>query len=427
MFRYFKLTYKIFSLSIKYIFMDKNNIESCNKFYDNFLQLGIIPIKIFQWIVNYTYHLYDEENKSLLFEMFYHKIMNQCQTHDISYTKQILNKYNLHIHNLELINSGSIGQVYKGEWKGSVIAVKIQHPDVNETTLYWFSIFKIIFFILKYTNNLKKLNLDWESLQIYFRSQFDFCEEGKNLEKFYKYYNKNDYVIIPKAYFYKKDVLIMDYIESENLDLIEKKYSKYTFFKIVNFFHLLLEDMFENKPYLHGDFHGGNYGIIMNPENSKKFKIVLYDFGLIIPNSTNLSLMFISIPYNSPDLYLRSFLNIFNMDPKFENFIRPLVLQHGKHQNVSFNDILKTVIKNKGDLKISLETIFLITTFLNTEKFRKVSNKNIIDKISILEEFKCFEEHYDNLVSYYFNDDKSFLEDDIRLKNIQGKDNNFSS
>ena len=49
----------------------------------------------------------------------------------------------------------------------------------------------------------------------------------------------------------------------------------------------------------------------MNPENSKKFKIVIYDFGLIIPNSLNLSLIYIAIPYNSPELYLKSFLHPF--------------------------------------------------------------------------------------------------------------------
>ncbi len=422
MFRYLKLTYQISSLTIRYFLMDKNNQQSCDKFYDDFLKLGIIPTKIFQWIINYTYHLTNHENKSLLFEIFYHRIMDQCQIHDLAYSQKILRKYNLQINNLELIKSGSIGQVYKGEWNNKIVAVKIQHPEVNETTKYWFSFFKFAFFLIKITNNVKKLNLDWDSLKVYFKSQFDFREEGKNLKKFYQYYDENEYIIIPQPYFYEKDILIMEYIESQSLDLIEQNYSKYTYSKISNFMILIIEDMFENKPYLHGDFHGGNYGIIINSENTNKFKIVLYDFGVIIHNSIDLRLMYTSILYDCPELYLRSFSNIFNIEnnlkDKFKDVMEPIILEHFKNQNVSFNDMLKTFIVNNGNIKISLESIFLITTFLNTEKFRKVIKINMIDKISMLEEFKCFPTFYENLVSYYFNDDKSFLEDDKIIKNF---------
>jgi predicted unusual protein kinase regulating ubiquinone biosynthesis (AarF/ABC1/UbiB family) len=44
---------------------------------------------------------------------------------------------------------------------------------------------------------------------------------------------------------------------------------------------IILDDMFANSSYLHGDFHTGNYGIIID---NNSFKVVLYDFGLIIKN-----------------------------------------------------------------------------------------------------------------------------------------------
>ncbi len=423
MLKYIISTYKIITLFFKYSILNKNDYENCKNFYNEFLSLGTVPVKIFQWIINYTYHLpSNKNNKNLLFQMFYEKIMNQCQTHDISYTKNILSKYNINIDNLLLLNSGSIGQVYKGKWNDKIVAIKILHPDVNNTTNYWFYVLKIIFFILKVTNNLKKLKLDWESLQIYFKSQFDFREEGKNLEKFYKYYIDNDYVIIPKPYFYQKDILIMDYIESQSFDILEKSCSKYLTFKMYNFMLIIMEDMFLNMPYLHGDFHNGNYGIIIK-ENS--FKIVLYDFGLIIPNSVDICLIYSSVLFKNPNTYAESLINIFKIDQKFTSVIKKMVVKEIEEENVNFNDILEIVFQNKGDIQISLESIFLITTFLNIEKFKKVSNRNILDKISILEDLNCFKKYCDNLISFYFDNDKSFLDRKNMYDSIHFKERHF--
>ncbi len=423
MLKYIISTYKIITLFFKYSILNKNDYENCKNFYNEFLSLGTVPVKIFQWIINYTYHLPSKKNnKNLLFQMFYEKIMNQCQTHDISYTKNILSKYNINIDNLLLLNSGSIGQVYKGKWNDKIVAIKILHPDVNNTTNYWFYVLKIIFFILKVTNNLKKLKLDWESLQIYFKSQFDFREEGKNLEKFYKYYIDNDYVIIPKPYFYQKDILIMDYIESQSFDILEKSCSKYLTFKMYNFMLIIMEDMFLNMPYLHGDFHNGNYGIIIK-ENS--FKIVLYDFGLIIPNSVDICLIYSSILFKNPNTYAESLINIFKIDQKFTSVIKKMVVKEIEEENVNFNDILEIVFQNKGDIQISLESIFLITTFLNIEKFKKVSNRNILDKISILEDLNCFKKYCDNLISFYFDNDTSFLDRKNIYESIHFKERHF--
>ena len=382
MLRYIKLTYNLFKVSFNYFTIDKNNKDDCEKFYNNFLKLGTVPIKICQWIVNYSYHISKGE-KSLLFEFFYKKIMNNCEYHNISYTHNIIKKYNLRIDDLELLNSGSVGQIYKGKLDNKTVAIKILHPDINYTTDYWFFIMKILFFLLKITNNLKKLNLEWESIKTYFISQFDFRMEGKNLEIFYEYYLNNNHVIIPKPYFYKKDILIMDYIESYNLDILEKTSSDYDLFKIYNFMFLLLGDMFNNSRYLHGDLHNCNYGFILGENNL--YKIVLYDFGLIISNSVDISLIFCTQLFNEPNLTTQSFMNIFEIDKKFYDIINNMVLKD-LDNNIDFNEMLKIVIENNGDIKISLETIFLISLFLNTQKFKKVDTRNIIDKISMLEE-----------------------------------------
>lgn len=405
MFRYIKLTYNLCKIFINYIIIDKNNEYDCEKFYNNFLKLGTIPVKLCQWIVNYSYHL-SNNKKSLLFTTFYKKIMNNCQYHDINYTHDIFKKYNIQVTDLKVINSGSVGQIYKGLWNDKIVAIKVLHPEINYTTDYWIFVLRIIFFILKITNILKKLNLEWQSIKTYFTSQFDFRMEGKNLEIFYDYYFNNNYIIIPKPYFYEKDLLIMDYIESYNLDKIEESYSNYTLYKIYNFMSIILDDMFDNSSYLHGDFHNGNYGIIID---NNSFKVVLYDFGLIVPNSVDISLLFCTPMFKESDICTESFMNVFRIDKKFYLIIKDLINKDSEQGNIDFNEIIKIVIENDGDIQISLETIFLISTFLNIKKLKKIDTRNIIDKISLLEEFNCFEKYYENLVSYFFEDDKTCL------------------
>jgi len=413
MLTYIKLTYKLCKIIINYFILDKDNNNECEKFYDNFIEIGTVPIKLCQWIINYNYHL--TKKRSFLLTLFYKKVMNNCHNHNIEYTYNIFKKYNIKVSDLKLINSGSVGQIYKGIWNNKIVAIKVLHPDINYTTDYWFFVMRIIFFGLKLTNNLKKIKLDWESIKIYFISQFDFRMEGKNLEIFYEYYKNNNYVVVPKPYYYEKDLLIMDYIESFNLDIIEDNFSDYTLYKIYNFMILILSDMFNNSPYLHGDFHNGNYGIIIN---NNSFKIVLYDFGLIIPNSVDISLLFCTPLFNEPQLFTNSLMNIFNIDKKFYSKLNNLVIKDIEKKYVNFNEILQIVIENDGDIKISLETIFLISTFLNMEKLKK-DTRNIIDKISLLEEFECFEKYYKNLVSYCFDDDLSFLERENIAKNLK--------
>lgn len=420
MFYYITSTFKLFSIITKYFVLDKNNKEDCQNFLNNFLTLGTVPVKMCQWVINYTYHLPSKNRKTLLFKMCYEQIMNKCQTHDIYYTQDILKKYDIKVKNLKLINSGSIGQVYSGEWNGKIVALKVLHPDVNSTTNYWFYVLKIIFFILKVSNNLKKLNLDWESLKIYFRSQFDFREEGKNLEKFHEYYKNNDYVIIPYPYFYKKDLLIMDYIDSQSFDILEKSYSKYNIFKIYTFMLLMIEDMFFNLPYLHGDLHNGNYGIILRDNNS--FQVVLYDFGLIIPNSVDICLIYNAMNFKEVDKYIESLLNVYNIDKNFISIIKPVAQKEIEKENVNFNEILDLVVQNDGELKITIESIFLLTAFFNNQRFKNVSSRDaIIDKISVLEDLNCLPDYCDKLISFCFEQDTSFLDRKKIFESIYSK------
>ena len=89
------------------------------------------------------------------------------------------------------------------------------------------------------------------------------------MDYFYDNYKNNDYIIIPKVYKHSKNIIIMEYIEGEqisNLDVYER--SKY----------IMLSLLFcnNNKFILncnHGDMHFNNF---------KKYdfnKLVIYDFG----------------------------------------------------------------------------------------------------------------------------------------------------
>ena len=140
--------------------------------------------------------------------------------HDIKHTKYLYKKHfnenlldNYEI--IDLIGSGSIGQVYKIKEKetNKELVMKVKHHILNHK-YYYSRDFKIIYkikYFNKYFYNYFPFNLvDFLGR---FYKQSDFINESNNLLYFYNNYKDNKYIIIPKLIKTSRDIIIMEHIE----------------------------------------------------------------------------------------------------------------------------------------------------------------------------------------------------------------------
>lgn len=245
---------------ISYIKSLKNSIDGC----------GFMMIKCVQWLLPAYDLLYPD---TLLYDNF--KIFfDKCMIHDIRYTQKMFwNMYNTsiydHFENLNVIGSGSTGQVYVCEHIQShqKYAIKVLHPNV----IHEYKIFKTFMHILSKFVNYKDY-LPINDIDIFFKcleNQIDLNYEYRYNQKFYELYKDVENIIIPKIYKSSKEILIMEYLEGETFD--SKSLGHYDSYK--NLMKLII---FTNNNCLHGlchgDIHNGNWSI-------KKDKLVVYDYA----------------------------------------------------------------------------------------------------------------------------------------------------
>ena len=155
----FSYIYKMYSYTrllynVRYISKNNISINNDDTLIDLFIEIiencGSMAIKCVQWVLPRYQLTHSNSKLAKKFEKFY----KNCYEHDLSHTKRIyynnfneilLDNYEI----LEIIGSGSIGQVYKiRDLKTyKIYALKVSHPNLNID----FYIFKLYFkIILKY-------------------------------------------------------------------------------------------------------------------------------------------------------------------------------------------------------------------------------------------------------------------------------------
>ena len=278
----------IFNLSkllfLSYFFCDRPKKYKLLKRYIN--NSGCIFIKCIQWI---TPLLEKQDINNNLLNIL-SSVYEDNYIHDIKYTKylykkhfneELLNEYEI----IDVIGSGSIGQVYKIKDinTDNLYAMKVKHPEIESQILLFKRIFSIIYNIKIFNKlfyNYFPFNLV-DFLQDFYK-QTDFINESNNLLQFYNKYKDNKFLIIPKLIKTSKDIIIMEYIEGKCLD--ELDISEYRKSKIIFLLYLFIRNNMMITNYNHGDLHKFNWKI--SDEKYKNInKIIIYDFGYCFSNN----------------------------------------------------------------------------------------------------------------------------------------------
>lgn len=275
----FKLIYgytKIaFKLSYYHLFkIDIKNDEKILKILkDDINNSGFMIIKSVQWLLPSLNLIYPNTKLYDIFNIFY----ENCSIHDIKYTENIYYDYfKKYIYEdydiLEILGSGSIGQVYKVQniHTNKYYALKILHPNVE----YEYKVFSIFVYILSQFINFKKYIPihDYDKFFRNIRDQIDLNKESNNCKNIYNMYKGNNNIIIPKVYSHGEKFILMEYINGKELK--SSNLREYDTYKI-----LLQLIIFANNCCLngacHGDLHKGNWKFQDN------CKLIVYDYGYI--------------------------------------------------------------------------------------------------------------------------------------------------
>jgi len=250
---------------------------------DKINKCGYIVIKFTQWTTSRLLLMKNTEDNIRVIKKM-EDIYENCHTHTLNETNKLYNlDYNRDISEdykiLEIIGSGSIGQVYKAIDKKTdkFVAIKVKHYDIEYKYKLSYLVIRYIIFIFKIFPylNYKYFPIDLSEFLNQVNNQLNFENESKNGHRLYEEFYNNDMVIIPKILKSSKNIIIMDYIDCDDFDTLNISNIRKRHISL--YFTMILYQMtFVNK-FTHGDIHKGNWKIKYYKDNS--FQIVFFDFG----------------------------------------------------------------------------------------------------------------------------------------------------
>ncbi len=186
------------------------------------------------------------------------------------------------------IGAASLAQVHRATVRatGQRVAVKVQHPALDEWAKLDLALTSLAFSIVK--RWFPEYDLTWlsDEMQLSLPQELDFALEGENATRAREYFSHvpDAPVIIPKVIWAKRRILVMDYVSGfrtddlKSLDEhgIDRDEVSAALARIFN------EMIFGTNAPLHCDPHGGNIAIRYNPNRRGKanFDVILYDHGL---------------------------------------------------------------------------------------------------------------------------------------------------
>jgi aarF domain-containing kinase len=186
------------------------------------------------------------------------------------------------------IGAASLAQVHRAVVRetGQRVAVKVQHPALDEWAKLDLALTRFTFETLKYW--FPEYDLTWlsEEMEVSLPQELNFQQEGANATRAREYFSKvkDAPVVIPEVLWAKRRILVMEYVSGHRPDDlvyldshgIDRDEVSAALARIFN------EMIFGTNAPLHCDPHGGNIAIRHNPSRSNKanFDVILYDHGL---------------------------------------------------------------------------------------------------------------------------------------------------
>ncbi|PQE30509.1 hypothetical protein CJF32_00010217 [Rutstroemia sp. NJR-2017a WRK4] len=189
--------------------------------------------------------------------------------------------------NPQPIGAASLAQVHLATVKesGQKVAVKVQHPNLQEWAPLDLALTRFTFSTLK--RFFPEYDLEWLSseMEVSLPIELDFTEEGKNALRTKEYFSKIPELplVIPDVLWAKKRILVMEnvsghrpddlaFLDSNGIDRDEVSAALSRIFN---------EMIFGNGAPLHCDPHGGNIAVRKNnTRRGANFDVILYDHGL---------------------------------------------------------------------------------------------------------------------------------------------------
>ncbi|KAK3050478.1 hypothetical protein LTR09_008389 [Extremus antarcticus] len=186
------------------------------------------------------------------------------------------------------IGAASLAQVHVAVLKdtGEKVAVKIQHPSLDEWSKLDLALTGFVFRTLK--RFFPEYDLTWlsDEMEHSLPKELDFREEGRNAERMKEYFSRvrGSPLVVPEVKWARRRILVMEYITGHRPDDlqfldangIDRDEVSAALARIFN------EMIFGPGAPLHCDPHGGNLAVRLNPNKRKprNFDIILYDHGL---------------------------------------------------------------------------------------------------------------------------------------------------
>lgn len=295
MFTFLKYLYKytrLYYLISQFIQSELKDLQLLDSIVYQINLCGSVAIKLTQWLLPKIELMISspediKNNKKSIITQKLESLYENCINHSENETKLVYQKsfnsdFDSDYEIISILGSGSIGQVYhiKNKSDQKECVMKIIHPNVREDIILFKQMFHLLNRILSicccFTNYLSLFPFDLNNFVQDFNEQSNFINETNNILRFYHYFKKNEYIIIPEVYKCSTDIIIMSYEPGkyiEHITDIEDNYQKYS---IATLYYLFINNNEQCYHFNHGDLHKGNwrYNIIDN-----KPRLIIYDFG----------------------------------------------------------------------------------------------------------------------------------------------------
>ena len=195
----------------------------------------------------------------------------------------------------EAIGAASLAQVHKAKLKetGEIVVIKIQYPKLRLQTNIDLKVIRILSRLAnKMCRYYEYTGIDFAKFMQHFEKglmqELDFKQEVINSIMTSDNFRGQDELYIPKTMYLDstKRTIVMEYIEGDRIDELEKLKEKYgSAQEATDLLVQIFAKMIFEHGHIHCDAHPGNILVRPHPLNPKKPQIVLLDHGFYAKTS----------------------------------------------------------------------------------------------------------------------------------------------